>query len=281
MGRIEKVTLYHCGFCVNNLAVMFRGMPWKSRRFPASAVLIQHKDLGNILYDTGYSELILGRGLEGQVNFFEKFILWLYRLLNPVFIREEDRIDRKLIQDGICTESVKTIILSHGHPDHVGGLSLFSEYELVVSAEVAREIKRTKTGRLVFSSQIPWINEKRIRQAAGEGMKGHFLCRYFDRVYDLFGDESVIGVMLSGHCKGQMGLWISDVKLFLAADACWGRDLVGATRRMRIVPRIIQEDFREYQYTLRRICRLKKDYPDIEIVFSHQAGKEQVYVGTD
>ena len=64
MGRIEKVVLYHCGFCVNNLALIFRKMPWKSRRFPALAVLIQHKTLGNILYDTGYSEHIVNKGMQ-------------------------------------------------------------------------------------------------------------------------------------------------------------------------------------------------------------------------
>lgn len=281
MGKIEKVTLYHCGFCVNNLALIFRKMPWKSRRFPASAVLIQHKDLGNILYDTGYSELIFGKGPEGRFSFPEKLVLWLYRVLNPVILSEGDVIDRKLAQDGISRESVKTIILSHGHPDHVGGLFRFSEYELVISEDAAKKIKKPKIRSLVFSSQIPWIDNNRIRQAAGEGMKGYFLCRYFDRVYDLFGDGSVIGVILDGHCKGQMGLWIPDVRLFLAADACWGRDLVKATRRMRIVPRMIQEDFRKYQHNLQCICRMKKDYPDIQVVFSHQAGKEQVYVGTD
>ena len=106
----------------------------------------------------------------------------------------------------------------------------------------------------------------------------HFLCQYFENVYDLFGDGSVIGVELDGHCKGQLGLWIPDKRLFLAADACWGSDLVRDTLRMRRIPRMIQEDFLEYQKTLRQICRLKQEHSEIQVLFAHQKGKERVYV---
>lgn len=69
-----------------------------------------------------------------------------------------------------------------------------------------------------------------------------------------------------------MGLWIPDVSLFLAADACWGSDLVKATRRMRLLPRLLQKDFAAYEDSLKRICRMKRDYPQIRVVFSHQKG---------
>ena len=281
MGRIEKVVLYHCGFCVNNLALIFRKMPWKSRRFPALAVLIQHKTLGNILYDTGYSEHIVNKGMQKKAGLWERIVLKLYGLLNPVSVERDDMIDKKLGQDGIDSESVNTIILSHGHPDHVGGLSRFSGYELVTSEEVMEAIRKPKTGGLVFSSQIPEIKESKVRQMSGQGMKEHFLCRYFDRIYDLFGDGSVIGVILDGHCKGQMGIWIPDVSLFFAADACWGKDLVHVVGRMRFVPRMIQENFKDYQDTLGRIVWMKKENPEIQVVFSHQTGRERVYEGAD
>ena len=61
-------------------------MPWKSRRFPALAVLIQHKTLGNILYDTGYSEHIVNKGMQKKAGFWERIVLKLYGLLNPVSV---------------------------------------------------------------------------------------------------------------------------------------------------------------------------------------------------
>ncbi len=281
-GKVDRAIVCHCGFCTNNLALMFRGMPWKKRRFPASAVLIRHKDFGNILYDTGYSERIFGtdareRGMSGK---WEMFLLRLYRRLNPVSLRDGDRIDRKLAREGIETGSIKKIILSHGHPDHVGGLCLFSGYELIASEKVLQELKKPGFCSLVFPSQFPQMDGIRIRPVSGESLTEHFLCRYFEKVYDLFGDGSLIAVELEGHCKGQIGLWIADLDLFLAADACWGRDLVKATGRMRWAARLIQKDFKNYRDTLGRICRMKREHPEIRVVFSHQGGREMVYART-
>ena len=263
--KIKSVTIYHCGYCVNDLGVMFRGRKREKRCFPASAVLICHRELGNILYDTGYSEAIFGKGI----------FLRLYRSLNPVVLNRGERIDERLAGDGICPESVRKIILSHAHPDHIGGLAGFDRYELITSAEVKRSIKRPGISSLVLTSQLP-PPEKTIHWCVPERtLDEHFLCRYFEKVYDLFGDGSVIGVELRGHCRGQMGLWIPDMRLFLAADACWGKDLVRDTGRMRQIPRLIQDNFSQYQKTLRKICLMKKEHPEINVVFSHQQGKER------
>ena len=250
-GKVTEATLYHCGYCTNNLGILFRIVLWEKRNFPASVLRICHKDFGEILYDTGYSEDIFRRGI----------FLWFYRFILPVCFKKGDRIDEKLALDGISRENVKIIILSHNHPDHIGGLSCFPKYELIAFKEVLK--------------QIPVMSNVKSRREPKKLMEDHFLCGYFQRVYDLFGDGSVIGIRLDGHCKGQMGLWIPDLKLFLAADAGWGRDLVRHTLNMRLVPRLIQRNFFQYKDTLGRICRMKKDYPWIQVFFSHDLGREK------
>lgn len=261
-GKVKEVKLYNCGSCTNNLGIMYRGLGWEKREFPARAVLIRHEEFGNILYDTGYSEEIF-RGGPG---------LWLYRLLNPVHLAAEESIDKRLKKDSISPESVKTILLSHAHPDHVGGLSQFSGYELVALGETLDALNRPCVRNLMFRNLVPPKGCIRKQRRPERRLKDYFLCRYFEEVYDLFGDNSLIGIRLDGHCRGQMGLWIPDVNLFLAADACWGSDLIRATRRMRLLPRLIQNDFHAYEDSLRRICRMKRDYPQIKVVFTHQKG---------
>ena len=261
-GKVMEVKLYRCGSCTNNLGIMFRGMGWKKRKFPARAALIRHEEFGNILYDTGYSEEIFQGGLG----------LWLYRLLNPVQLEKEETISERLKKDGIPPESVRNILLSHAHPDHVGGLSAFSGYELIALKETLDALRRPRIRNLMFPNLVPPKGcISRQRQPEGR-LKDHFLCQYFEEVYELFGDGSIIGVRLDGHCRGQMGVWIPDVSLFLAADACWGSDLVRATRRMRLLPKLLQKDFSAYEDSLRRICRMKRDYPQIQVVFTHQKG---------
>lgn len=271
---ITEVKLYHCGSCTNNLAVMFRGKPWEKRRFPAMAARLRHKELGDILYDTGYSEQIFRGGLP----------LKLYRFFNPVELASDQTIAAKLAADGIRTEDIGHIILSHAHPDHIGGISAckgkspaFSGYELTATGEVLAAIKKPRLHALTFSGMLP---EKKCISRLHKPEKrltDHFLCQYFEQVYDLFGDGSIIGVQLEGHCKGQLGVWIPDMSLFLAADACWGRDLIRETSRMRLIPRLIQNNYKDYKDTLRRICRLKREHPEIRIVFSHDRGREKSY----
>jgi len=253
---------------------MFRGQPWRKRRFPAMAARIRHRELGDILYDTGYSEQIFQKGV----------LLKLYRLLNPVFLEPEQTIAAKLARDNIHTKDIKHIILSHAHPDHIGGLSdrkdkapWFSEYELTATREVLASIEKPGLRELTFPDLMPQKECIGRLHEPEKRLSEHFLCQYFEQVYDLFGDGSIIGVQLDGHCRGQLGVWIPDVSLFLAADACWGRDLIYATPHMRLIPRLIQSNYAAYKDTLRRLCRLRREHPEICIVFSHDRGRERRY----
>lgn len=261
-GKVKEVKLYSCGSCTNNLGIMFRGMGWEKREFPARAALIRHEDFGSILYDTGYSEEIF-RGGPG---------LWIYRLFAPVHLEREETIRMRLKRDGVLPESVKIILLSHAHPDHVGGLSQFHGYELIALKETLDALHRPRLRNLMFPNLVPPKGCIRSRRQPEKLLTDYFLCQYFEEVYDLLGDGSIIGVRLDGHCRGQMGLWIPDAMLFLAADACWGSDLVRASGRMRLLPRLLQKDFSAYRDSLRRICRMKHDFPQIKIVYTHQKG---------
>ncbi len=267
-GHVTRVTLYQCGYCTNRTGLLYRGAAWEKRRFPATAVLICHTELGNILYDTGYSRRIFGYD----------FRLWLYRLLNPVTLDAGGTIAERLQADGIDPASVGHIILSHGHPDHIGGLSDFSEYTLTAFPEVHAALERPCIRNLTVRALLPEAGQIRARRMPQRRLIKHFLCRYFAEIYDLFGDGSILGIRLDGHCRGQMGLFLPDRNLFLAADACWGRDLIRATPRMRFPARLIQNDFPAMLDTLRRICRMKREHPEITLVFTHQKGKERTYV---
>ncbi|MCI8453283.1 MAG: NAD-dependent epimerase/dehydratase family protein [Lachnospiraceae bacterium] len=266
-GLVTDVFVFHCGFCTNNLARLFHGRPSKRRRFPAAAVLILHKRLGCLLYDAGYSERILHGG----------FLLKLYCLLNPVSVTREQTIVRQLERRGISAESVKHVILSHAHPDHVGGLFGLSGYTLTALPQTLAAVKKASIFKLSFGELLPPKGSILAEREPKNRLRDHFLCRYFEEVYDLFDDGSVIGVCLPGHCDGQLGLWLPDCSLFLAADACWGADLLGDTPKMRLAARLIQKNYTDYRETAERLSRLKRDYPKIQLVFSHDVGKERSY----
>jgi glyoxylase-like metal-dependent hydrolase (beta-lactamase superfamily II) len=107
--------------------------------------------------------------------------------------------------------------------------------------------------------------------------KDCFLKNYFAEVYDLLGDQSIFGIELSGHSKSQMGIYIPEHKILFAADACWGEYFVDKSQNMRFLPRLVQNNYTQYLSTIENIRRLKKDFPEIEVIFSHGNFEEKEY----
>lgn len=78
---------------------------------PISAILIQHPDIGNILYDTGNSSF--------YATDYPK------EVLNTYPIDEFISIDTALAKHGLTVKDIDILILSHLHFDHAGGLGYF------------------------------------------------------------------------------------------------------------------------------------------------------------
>lgn len=262
---IKRVKLYACGCCKNDLGIVFRGHPTDKRTFPALVVLIEHNTVGNILYDTGYSELVYKNGLVSKI----------YNTLNKTFISENEIIDNRLRGDGIDPDSIDHIILSHAHPDHIGALKRFSGYELISTKEVFEKLDSGKKLSLTFTNMIPEDEYRRkiVRRCKNKGIFDGF----FPEVYDVSGDGSIIGVRLDGHAEGQLGIFLPELKLFFAADSCWGEDLLSEIPKMRPLPRLIQNNYKKYAATAESLLRFKSDHPEIKIIFSHGAVKEKCY----
>ncbi len=263
--NITEVKLYKCGYCINNMRHVFRKNKKEIREFPALAVRLEHKTLGTVLYDTGYSDLIYKNHL----------VSFLYNGLNKSFVTSENTIPAKLAADGIAPECVKRVILSHAHPDHMGGLRLLRGYELISTEQVLTTMRRGNPLNLVFRNMIP---EKEIPCRTVKPFTGtSVLNGYFQQVYDVFEDGSVLGVELNGHAKGQLGIFLPEYNLLFAADACWGADLLCKVKKMRFAPRCIQNDYKAYVDTAERMERFTADHPEIQVLYSHDRREETRY----
>lgn len=259
--KITNIKLVECGSCDNDLGMLFKGHPKDKRRFPAMVGIIYHAELGPILYDTGYSDSVFTNGLISKI----------YNMIMRATIPEERIITSILHNLEIDPDSINKIILSHAHPDHMGALNLFKNYELITTKEVLDTMAHSKLFDLVFNNMQPGDN---IKKVAVNSTKHELLNKYFNKTYDVIGDGSIIGVALDGHAKGQLGLFFPEHNLLLAADACWGSDLLDMDiiPNMTLMPRLIQNNFEEYKATVTSLIRLRDEHPEIKIVFSHQIG---------
>lgn len=148
---IKSVRYYQCGYCMNNLRVMYRGLPRDmdpGRAFPAGVFLIEHESEGYMLLDTGYSQDIFRSGVRG----------FLYNKVTPTRVTAEDEIPAQLARDGIDVGQIRRVVLSHLHPDHIGGVKFFPESEIIMSADAYEVLGNARVRDLVFPALVPsWL----------------------------------------------------------------------------------------------------------------------------
>lgn len=265
--KVQYVKEYVCGYCVNNEKNMYEKAEGKEVQFPARVLLVKHRRYGYILIDTGYSEKIHENGIKSKV----------YNRMNPTFIKAEERIDAQLKKDNIQPRDIQHIILTHLHPDHIGGLYAFPNAKLHASGLAKKSFRSTNPFKVVFKNMISKKEIMRISPVEERSeRKNHLIGKSFDKMYDLFGDESICIVPLPGHGEEHIGVLISEHDLFFIADASWNKD--DLQKDLKFMPRRIQNSYKQYQTTKKKLIAIKEKMPQLELIASHDPvtqGKEQ------
>ena len=155
-------------------------------------------------------------------------------------------------------------MLSHLHPDHLGGASFFPNANFILTQEVYDVYKKPKLKDLIFKEFLPSDFEERLTVIKANQQNDNFSYR---PTYDLFGDGSILVASIDGHAKGQACLFMPDHHLFIAADLCWGIDLLPYTKQMHLIPSLVQDSKDDYIKGTELLEEVLKD--GIEVLVSH------------
>lgn len=272
-----KLYLDAAGYCTHPERLTLRGGSIKPVPFPAGFACIIHPVHGPVLLDTGYSS-----------RFFDETARLpnaLYRHITPVVYRDEDSAVHFLKRIGLLASDIRYVIISHFHGDHIAGVRDFSEaafiylpraYDAVRSLGPIAAVKAGFLAGLLPDDFVPRslpVNSHPKRWAevtehAGVAAPDGFP---WDEVYDIFGDGSVLGVDVSGHAEGMMGLLLRTEQhtYFLCADAVWSSRAFREQRRPHALASIIMSDRREYRRNFDKLVQLHQQFPALRIVPSH------------
>ncbi|MBI3927191.1 MAG: MBL fold metallo-hydrolase [Armatimonadetes bacterium] len=237
---------------------------------PVYFTLIEHPQ-ALVLFDTGGSSRVIQQA--------SRFPFVLTRSLFSLEMRPEHEAAYQLSEAGTAPTDVRLVIVSHFHPDHVGGLRDFPEAVFLYWRKSYDGIKsKGLLGRFrrgFMPELLPADFEPRSRYLDGAiwvRLEPEFAP--FDSGWDVFEDRTVFAVPLPGHAEGQVGLLVRahDATYFLVADACYSsqayRELVlpkGSAMRW------LHHDPVKYAETLTKLHALHKKNPSIRIVPSHCA----------
>ena len=262
MPKNLKLQFFNSGWISTEKKIVVRGASGGKIRIPALFAMIDHPDHGVILYDTGYTE-----------RFFDATQKWPYKImrtLTPVKLINEN-IVQQLARSGVKPEDVKTIIISHGHVDHIPGVNHFPDAVILIDQKEwdfmqGPSLKIFKNGYLKslyedIPNPIEFIDFSKTQS-----------CGPFDNVVDFLGDGTLLLVPLPGHTIGQTGLMVNlpdGRKFFLIGDAAWVADNYLLPKPPAPMVRFILRSNQGLMDTLKRLHHFNLENPDVIIVPSH------------
>ncbi|WP_147916829.1 MBL fold metallo-hydrolase [Ruania zhangjianzhongii] len=247
---MSELRAYTCGRTQHDVAQLIAGHPRERRTF-ASTVFCYTSGDRRVLFDTGYAPQPWRTGLAGR----------LYQRLLPPDLPPEQEIAAQL-----DPASITHVVLSHLHPDHIGGLRHFPHAALVLHRGLLATLANPRLREGLLPGLLPdWFAD--ATRDPGTVIVDQFTPGPFGLdTCDLFGDGSYQLVDLPGHARGHLGALIEG-RVLLAGDAAWGRDLLGEVEQMRAVPRWITHDGAAHLATSGRL--LEAERGGARLLFSH------------
>lgn len=263
------LTLLTAGSCTHAGAVARRGAGWAPVEFPAMVGLIRHPSHGVVLFDTGYTPRVADQTARLPES--------LYARALPVAVTPEQTVRAQLAGLGIGASDVRTVVLSHLHPDHVGGARDFPAARFLVRRaaldplRLPRGLRRLRLGVLPgllpqdLADRATYVEDLPAAVGAVTGPLGPG--------HDVLGDGSLVAVPLPGHAAGHVGLLVrtGGARVLLVGDAAWSTRAITHLELPHPVVRLVTHRWSDYRATVTSLHHLGRADPDLRIVPSHCA----------
>jgi len=227
---------------------------------PIHAYLLEHPSQGPVLLDAGICS--------DQAHRHSHYYRGILRLVldDDEYAQEPDQtLAAQLERLGYRCDDVGTVILTHLHEDHVGGLRDLRKARVVVSQAEwdARHAKMFGFIPMFYEPSYAAVEHwERVRFESGA-------FHTFDRSQDLFGDASVRLLPTPGHTPGHMCALVDmgGYQLMVTGDCLYTLRHLAADQVRAF--RLNKHAGDEQVDSIRRIARLKDLLPDLHLIVGH------------
>jgi len=207
-------------------------------RLPIPAFLVEHPSAGLVLVDTGFHTSI---AVEDKP--FGRLGGLIFKDLE---MTPEQAVPAQMRALGFDPDAVRTVVLTHLHPDHASGISQFPGATFVLSGEEWHAAAHGGLRQGYLRQNFDHAFDYRLLDFGGPAADSFAT---FGRSLDLFGDRSLVLVSTPGHTAGHLSVVarLSDRELLLAGDAVFtmsdldGRSLPYATFDRHLARRSLRE----------------------------------------
>jgi N-acyl homoserine lactone hydrolase len=238
---------------------MLTSRQWTPPR-PINVYVIEHSK-GLILFDTGQDRA----SVTNDTYFPGGFSGLIYDRVARFRIGEQDTLTAQLAALGYTPADVGTVIVSHLHQDHIGGLRELKAADLLVSAAEWAELSKAAPelrGFLRMHIQLPGLKWHHITMAPADDSS----LAPFTESLDVMGDGSLVLLPTPGHTAGSMSLLVrraSKPPLLLAGDLTYGADIL----ERRQIPGVGRKH--DLAMTTGKVLALKEQMPDLVVLPAH------------
>jgi N-acyl homoserine lactone hydrolase len=232
---------------------------WTAPR-PINVYVIEH-ERGLVLFDTGQD-----RGSVTDPDYFPKGLSGhLYARLARFTIRPEETLTERLRGIGYEPSQVRTVVLSHLHQDHIGGLAELGQAEILVSANEWAGLDTQcpeVQGLLERHIKLPGLRWTQVTFAPVDDVT----ISPFAAAHDVFGDGSLLLVPTPGHTPGSLSMLVRQkgmAPILFVGDLTYDLEKLTAGR----VPGVGER--RALLESTHAVNELKRRYPDLVILAAH------------
>ncbi len=212
---------------------------------PTYCSLIEHPE-GLILIDTGETAKIYEKDYLPNGGLYHKAV--------QTRIKESEELPHQLAKIGVQSKDITTVLLTHMHGDHIGGLAYFEHAKIYVSQteyEFASSKKGPSNG--YFPKNWPdWFQPTLIHYTDGE--EGNF-----SKSQKITKDGKIVVVPTPGHSLGHQSVLVknTDFTTIIAGDLTYNKSTL-----QQEIPDVVLMN-KAAQQTVEQVHQYVKNNPSV------------------